>query len=191
MMKVLFRGCFFAACFALVTSAAIAQQRVHASAGTVTAIHPKIGMIEMDMNDGSSGHFKWLKPSDGSIDFDKSVSADATAADKFTTIGVHAIVYFVGQGDVRTAVALRPLGDGTLKSSTGTVVKVSRKEHLLTIKNSSGAEESFRLDPKTVADTETGVAEGFKFDFAKGNPVHVTAAPTDGIAAALLIAPAM
>jgi hypothetical protein len=146
-------------------------------------------MTEIDTDDGSSAHFRWLKKSEESIEFDKTVSADAVTADKFTTKGTHVIVYFFGEGDVRTVVALRDLGDGSVAKTSGTVVKLNRKEHLLTIKNSSGAEESFHLDPKTVADTATGVTQGFKFDLSKGEQVRVTAAQANGSATALLIVP--
>ena len=48
---------------------------------------------------------------------------------------------------------------------------------------------SFHLDPKTVADTATGVAQGFKYDLSKGKQVLVTAAQADGSDTALLIVP--
>src|ERR1022692_253736 len=125
MMRAIFKACFFATCFALVISTAQAQQRIHAVSGTVTSINPKIEMIEVTTDDGSSAHFRWLKKSDGSIEFDKTVSADAIPADKFTTKGNHVIVYYFGDGDVRTAVALHDLGDGSVAKSTGTVVKLN------------------------------------------------------------------
>ncbi len=58
-------------------------------------------------------------------------------------------------------------------------------------KNASGTEESFHLDPKTVADTSTGVMEGYKFDLTKGDQVRVMAAPANGTTTALLIVPAV
>jgi hypothetical protein len=91
---------------------------------------------------------------------------------------------------VRTLVALRDLGTGPLVKSTGTVVKLDKHEHLLTIKNSTGGEESYHLDPKTVADAETGVATNFKFDLSKGDKVRVLATQSNGSSTALLITPA-
>ena len=146
-------------------------------------------MLEVTTDDGSSGNFQWVKKSDGLIEFDKTVSADAITPDKFTAKGNHVIVYYFGDDTVRTVVAVHDLGDGSVAKATGTVVKLSRKEHLLTIKNSSGAEESFHLDPKTVADTATGVMQGFKSDLSKGDQVRVTSAQADGGATALLIVP--
>ncbi|HEY4381077.1 MAG TPA: hypothetical protein VGN01_12080 [Acidobacteriaceae bacterium] len=146
-------------------------------------------MTEITTDDGSSGHFRWLKKSDGEIEFDKTVSADATPADQYTSKGAHVIVYYFGEGDLRTVVAVHELGSGSIQKRTGTVVKLSRKDHLLTIKNASGSEESFQLDPKTVADTATGVLQG-KFDLSKGDQVRVMAAPAGSGETALLIVPA-
>jgi hypothetical protein len=189
-MKLLSKIVLLATCFSLAPSIAIAQQRVHALSGTLKTIYPKIQMTEIDTDDGSSGHFQWLKKSDGAIDFEKNVSADAIAADKFTTKDTHVIVYFCGEGEVRTIIALRDLGAGPLANSTGTVVKLDRHEHLLTIKNSKGGEESFHIDPKTVADTEYGVATNYKFDLSKGTQVRVLSTQANGSQTALLITPA-
>jgi hypothetical protein len=190
-MKVFLRASYIAAICLVATSGALAQQRIHAVSGTVTSVNAKIAMTEITTDDGSSGHFEWLKKSDGSVDFDKSVSADAVAVDKFTAKGTHVILYYCGMGQVRTAVAVHDLGAGTIAETSGTVVKLNKHDHLLTIKNGSGTQESFHLDPKTVADTENGVAEDFKFDYSKGQQVQVTALQANGSETALLIAPAM
>ncbi len=123
------------------------------------------------------------------VDFDKTVKADSTEADKFTTTGAHVILYFYGDGDVRNVVALHALGKGPFISDRGTMVKVDRHEHLITIKNSAGADEVFHIDPKTMADTANGVVEGYKLDFDKGDLVQVTATPAGADKTALLIAP--
>ncbi len=189
-MRLLSTAALFALCFSLAASSAFAQERVHALSGTVTTIHPRIQMTEIDTDDGSSGHFEWLTKSNVPVDFNKSVSTDATPADKFSAIGTHAIVYYIGDGDVRTVVALHDLGTGPLVNSAGTVVKWDKHGRLLTIKNKTGGEESFQVDAKTVADTPTGVLEDLKFDFNKKDPVRVIAAQANGSQTALLITPA-
>jgi hypothetical protein len=191
-MKLLSKIVLLATCFSLVPSIAIAQARVHALSGTVRTIYPKIQMTEIDTDDGSSGYFEWLTKTTGPIDFDKAVSADAITADKFTTRDTHVIVFYCGE-DVgrRTIVALRDLGAGPLANSTGTVVKLDKHEHLLTIKNSTGGEESYHLDPRTVADTENGATTNYKFDFSKGAHVRVLATQANGSQTALLITPAL
>jgi len=189
-MKLLSTTALFAICFSLATSSAIAQERVHALSGIVTTIHPKIQMTEITTDNDSSGHFEWLTKNNASIDFNKSVSVGATPADKFTTIGTHAIVYYIGEGDVRTIVALHDLGTGPFVNSTGTVVKLDKHGHLLVIKNSSGGEESFQLDDKTVADTPNGVLSDLKFDLDKKAQVRVIGTQSNGTQTALLITPA-
>jgi|HubBroStandDraft_5_1064220.scaffolds.fasta_scaffold377468_1 hypothetical protein len=189
MMKVVGKTALFAIGFSLVTSVVAAQERVHALSGTVTSINAKIGLMEVDTDNGSSGHFRWSKQSAGAVDFDKAVKADSTEADKLTAGGAHVIIYFFGDGDVRTVVGVHVLGSGPIVSDRGNVVKVDRHEHLITIKNSAGAEESFHIDPKTVADTANGVVEGYKLDFDKGDLVQVTATPAGADKTALLIAP--
>jgi hypothetical protein len=184
------RACLFAVSFALVTTMVHAQERVHALSGTVTSINAKVGMIDVNTDDGSSGHFRYVKTPGPAVEFDKTVSADATAADKFNSNGHHVIVYYYGEGTVRTVVALRDLGDVAVEKSTGTVVKLNRHEHLLTIKNATGTEVSFNLDPKTVADTATGVMDEYKFNLSKGDSVRVTATQVNAGGTALLIVPA-
>jgi hypothetical protein len=189
MMKLRFRTLFFATCFALIATAAQAQEMVHALSGTVKSFNAKIGMTEIETDDGSSSHFRWLLFAGAeAVNFDKTISANSVTPDKFTAAGHHVIVYYYGQDTVRILVALHDLGDGPVENHVGTFVKMDRHDHLLTIKNSAGTEESFHVDPKTVADTATGVFEGFKFDLSKGETVRVTAAQANGSATALLIA---
>jgi hypothetical protein len=187
-MKLLPRAFLLATCIFLLHSIAIAQQRVHALSGTVTTIHPKIQMTEIDTDDGSSGSFEWTKPG-VSMEFDKGVSADAIAADKFTTLQTPVVVYYYGVGQVRTIVAVHTLGTGPFVKSTGRIVKLDRHDHLLTIENSKGGDETYRLDPKTVADTETGVMTNYKFDYNKGVQVRILATQANGSETALLIVP--
>jgi Tfp pilus assembly protein PilE len=190
-MKFSFNSCLIAACLTLPLCVAHAQERIYAVSGTVTGINPKIQMTEVDTDDGTTGHFRWIKTPGPAIDFNKTVSADATPPDKFTTKGDHAIVYFFGEGDVRTVVALRDLGAGPVEITTGAVVKLNRKERTLTIQKAAGAQVSFHLDPKTVADTTNGVMEDLKFDFNKGDSIRVASAQVNGSDTALLIVPAI
>ena len=64
---------------------------------------------------------------------------------------------------------------GRFRRSVGSVTKFYRHQHLLTIKDSAGATESFHIDPKTVAETAVGAVEGERFDPDKGEQVRVTA----------------
>jgi hypothetical protein len=190
-MKYFLNTCLIAACLIVASSTARAQMRIYAVSGKVTAVNPKIQTTEVATDDGTSSHFRWVANPAPSITFDKRVEEDATPADKFTTKGDHAIAYFFGDGDVRTLVAVRDLGASPVVVTTGSVIKLNRKERLLTIEEKSGTVASFHLDPRTVVDTPDGVKEDLKFDLNKGDPIRVTSAQANGSDTALLVVPAV
>jgi len=182
-----FKACLLVGCFLLATLAATAQEVVHALCGTVRSINATAQTITVDTDDGCEGFFKDFTSSSVSLDFDKRVRAEATMADAFTKNGVRAIVYYFGDSDVRTALALQDLGTGPFEKSSGTVVRFHRNEHVLTLKNNSGGQESFQISPKSVAETALGAVEGYELDLEDGEQVQVTTAPMDGVKTALFI----
>ena len=70
---------------------------------------------------------------------------------------------------MKTAVAFQDLGIAA-RHSSGIVVKFNRHERVLTLRKTSGAEESFHLEPKTVAETPYGAMEGLELDAKDGRP---------------------
>ena len=148
--------------------AANAQEVVHALAGTVTYINPTSKTIIINTDDGSEPLFKAMTASNMSLDFAKDIRANSTPADTFTKKGAHVIVYYFGDGDERTAVALGDLGGGPLQKISGSVYKFDKHQHLLTIKDATGTSESFHIDPKTVAETALGAVEGERFGPREG-----------------------
>jgi hypothetical protein len=182
-----FKACVLVGCFLPTTFAATAQEVVHALCGTVRSISSTAKTITVDTDDGSEGLFKYFTSSSVSLDFDKRIRAEATTADAFTKNGVRAIVYYFGDSDVRTAVALQDLGTGPFEKSSGTVVRFHRNEHVLTLKNKSGGEESFQISPKTVVESALGAVEGYDLNLEDGEHVRVTAASVNGGETALFI----
>ncbi len=166
--------------------AANAQEVVHALAGIVTFINPTQKTITINTDDGSQEVFKDMTKSDISLTFEKNLRADTTPVDAFTQKGAHAIVYYFGEGNERRAVALQYLG-GPLKKMSGEVSKLDRHQHLLTIKDGAGVTEAFRIDSKTVVETDFGVVEGARFDPQKGSEVRVTSTLANGNQEALFI----
>ncbi len=124
-------------CLSTAWIAAPAQQMVHALSGTVVSVTPNIKMIEVSCDDGTTTDFQWSKKAGQAIEFDKSVSEDATAVEISAVKGSHVIVYFSGDGSPRTAVAVRKLEEAAVKETSGTVVKLDRHEHLLTIRSAA------------------------------------------------------
>jgi hypothetical protein len=186
MLKTFSQACCLVGVVSLAAFGANAQEVVHALAGTVTSINPTEQTITIKTDDGSEGLFKDLMKSNVSFDLDRNVRAASIPAGSFTKKGAPVIVYYFGGGDVRTAVALEEL-TGPLQKISGSVYKLNKHEHLLTIKDAAGASESFHIDPKTVAETAWGAVEGEKFDPGKGDRVRVTAVLANGAEDALFI----
>ncbi len=174
-------------CLSLVPLSSLAQEIVHALAGTVSAVDATAKTVTVKTDDGSEGLFKDSTDSKIPIEFNKDLRAQTTAADAFAKTGTSVIVYYFGDGDVRTAVSLQNLGVGALMKSSGTVMKFDRHKHLLTVQTSSGAKEVFEITPKTVTETSFGAVEGEKFNAQKGDHVRVTASPDGGGQTALFI----
>jgi hypothetical protein len=187
MLKVLSQACCLVGFFSFAAFAVHAQEVVHALAGVVSSINPAQKTIDIKTDDGSEGLFKDLTKPDLSLDFVKTVRADSTPAGDFNKKGDHVIVYYFGDFDQRTAVALKDLGQGPLEKISGTVTKYNRHEHLLTIKDTSGTSQSFRIGPQTVAESAVGAVEGERFAPEKGEQVRVTATPANGSEEALFI----
>ncbi len=168
-------------------SAVKAQEVVHALSGTVSAIDTKGKTIDVKTADGSEGMFKDLTKEGVALEFDKAIQSDSVPADSFSKQGVNVIVFYYGGSDVRTVVALRDLGPGPFTRTNGTVDKFNRHEHLLVLKDSTGATESFRIDPKTVVEGAVGAIEGDRYDPQKGEPLYVLSAAGNGSQEALFI----
>ncbi len=187
MQRGLMRCSFVAACFFFASLSLTAQEVVHAVAGVVISIDPSAKTITVKTDDGSEGIFKEMIDRNIAVDFNPKFRADATPADEFNTSGVRVIVYYFGNGDVRTAVALRSLGAGPITVIKGAVVTFEKGKHSFSIINSSGVVESFTITSNTVIEGSLGAQEGSSFRPANGDQVRVTAATTDGINVALFI----
>lgn len=187
MQRWILRTCILAGCFSLASLSATAQEVVHALVGTVISISPAAKTVTVKTDDGSNGVFKDMTNSNTKIEFDKSIRSDATAADEFKKSGARAIIYYFGIGDMRTVVALRSLGPGPFTKSSGTVVDFDDGKHSFSIKNSSGAVESFQITSTTVVETGMGAKEGFYFQPGKGDQVRVNATVINGSTTALFI----
>ena len=187
MRREYFKYLFLTGCLLLVTFPARAQEVVHALCGTVHSIDSTKKLITVVTDSGISAQFKESTKPEVRLDFDKRIHANVIAADAFTKNEARVIAYYYGSGDVQTAVAFQDLGTGPFEDSSGRVVKFDRHERVLTLKKTSGAEESFRLDPKTVAETPYGAMEGLELDANDGDQLQVTASSVNGSETALFI----
>jgi hypothetical protein len=187
-MKRIFTFCILAGLFSMVSALAIAQEVVHAMAGTVNSVDATAKTVTLTGDDdGTAGTYNELVDSKTHVQFDKALRADATSAGEFKQSGARAIVYYYGYGSMRIVVAFRDLGTGPFTKSSGTVVKFEGRDHSISIKNDSGAVESFKIESNTVADTRTGAVSGSKFEPAKGTKVQLIATQVNGGQTAVFI----
>ena len=174
-------------CILSVAVATTAQEVVHALTGTVRSIDHASETITIFTNNGSEGLFKDLTNPKLKINFDKKLRTDASTIDAFKGEGTYVIVYYFGNGNIRTAVALRNLGSGPFTNNLGTVMKLEGRDRLLFIKDKSGVVESFKITSDTVAETDVGVVEGLKFQPQKDDQIRVVATMVNGTPTALFV----
>jgi hypothetical protein len=187
MFKYVLKAGILFASISLACSGALAQEVVHALAGTVTSVDPAAKTITVITDDGSEGTFKDLTDSKTSIEFDKALRAGSTPAAAFKSGRARVVVFYFGDAAVRTAVALKDLGAGPFTVTTGTVVKYEKKQHSFSVKTDAGKDETFETAPATVADNGSGAIEGPKFEADKGNQVRIVSASMNGAPTALFI----
>ncbi|MGA3131933.1 MAG: hypothetical protein ABSD59_14095 [Terracidiphilus sp.] len=155
--------------------------------GTVNNINLTAKTITIVADDGSDGTFKDFTNSDTRIDFDKRIRAGATEVDTFNKKDAYVIVFYFGEGNMRTAVAVRNLGSGPFIEGKGTITKFEGRAHLLSVQDGSGTIGSFRIAADTGADTGLGIVDGFKFQPHKDDQVQVVTTLANGSATALFV----
>jgi Cu/Ag efflux protein CusF len=187
MRRALVSICSIAACLICVSTPSSAQEIIHALTGTVSAIDASTKTITVLQDSGSQGTFQALTNPKTRIAFDKKIEAETTAAGSFDKKGAYAIIFYFGADDNRTVVAVKSLGAGPFSSTTGTVTKFDPHAHSLTVQDTAGAEQIFRIDAQTIAETGMGAVEGPKFDVHNGDHVRVVSSQVNGAATVLFV----
>jgi len=173
MLKAMWRCCVFAGCLGSFTVAATAQQVVHALTGTVSAIDDLSKTLIVFQDNGAEGQFKDMTGAKNHVVIDKKVTLESTSPEAFKKKGAYVIVFYCGDNDDRTAVALRNLGAGPFTSVEGSVVKYDGKGHSISLQDKSGTMQTFKIAQDTVAEGYMGVVDGYKFQAQKGDRVRV------------------
>ena len=114
MLKALWFGCVFTGCLGLLTVSASAQEVVHALTGTVSSIDDLSKTMVVFQDNGSEGEFKDMTTAKTRVVIDKKIALDTTAAEANKKKGAYVIVFYYGDNDGRTAVALKNLGVWTI-----------------------------------------------------------------------------
>lgn len=180
-------ACLVAGCLGSSSVALSAQEVIHALTGTVSSIDVTAKTITLFQDSGSTAIFKDMTAGKTPISFDKKIRAETTSADDFQKKGAYAIVFYYGADDPKTAVAVRSLGAGPFTSTVGTVTEFSRGGHSISVRDNTGAVQTFKIDADTVAEGMYGVVDGYKFQADKNDHVRVVATIKDGTATALFV----
>jgi hypothetical protein len=186
MLKAFLCSIALSGCLGLIAVPATAQQVVHALTGTVSSINSASKTISVYQDNGAQGEFSDATGSKMHLSIDKKVSLDTTAADAFKKTGAYVVVLYYGGDHDRTAVALKNLGAGPFSSVSGTVVKFENKRSI-SVEDSSGATQSFKIAQDTIGEGYLGAVDGFKFQAQKGDKVRVVAAKDDSGLTALFV----
>lgn len=186
MLKALWCGFVFAGLSLLAVSAG-AQQVVHALTGTVSSIDDLSKTLIVFQDNGSEGQFKDMTSAKMHIVIDKKVALESPSPDSFKKKGAYVIVFYCGDNEDRTAVALKNLGTGPFTSVEGTVLKYEAKQHSISLQDTSGATQTFKIAPDTVAEGYMGVVDGLKFQAQKGDHIRVVGTTDGGGATALFV----
>jgi len=170
------RVCLLAGCVVLLPMTTPAQEVIHALTGTISAIDASNKTITVFQDNGSSDTFPEMVNRKTAISFDKKIQAETVAATAFDKQGAYAIVFYYGNNDDHTVVAVKNLGTGPFTATTGEVVKLDNHAHAITVRDKTGAEHTFRIDEKTVAEGYAGAVPGLKFQPQRGDQVRIVSA---------------
>lgn len=187
MLRILKFGCVVVGCLGLTNSMASSQEVVHAMTGTVRSIDAAHNTFTLWRDNGSQVTFKSTAPAKVHIANDKRILSDATAASVFNKKGAYVIVFYFGESDNPTAVALQALGQGPLTSTTGKVASFDERARLISVQDTSGSIQRYKIDADTVAESGFGVVEGLRLHVEKGDHVRVVGAASKSGPTALFI----
>jgi hypothetical protein len=172
MLKRAVTACFILLAISFCPVSASAQWVIHALGGTFKSTSPSTKTIVLDTDDGTPGNFEIPQVSKINMNFDKEVRADTTTPDKFSGKDGQVIVFFYGDGVVRTAVAVESAGAGPFQKVTGTVLKYDKHDHVIILQTEAG-EKTFPIGDKTIVDTPDGVVPGRKFNTERGDHLRL------------------
>ena len=169
-----------AGCVAFAGPGATAQAVIHAVTGTVTSVDSTGKTINVLLDNGSRSVFSELNNPKTRISYDKHLLDDTISGEAFDKKDAYAIIFYIGERDQPTAVALRTLGAGPFTSAIGEVTAFSGKDHSISVKDKTGAVQTFKLTTDTVAEGNLGAVPGAKFSADKGDHVRIVGAAKDG-----------
>lgn len=153
-----------AACF---VPLAVAQDVVHAVEGAVTKVDLDAKTIVVKSADGVEHTFKYTARTTmrGMKASAREAKAGAVESYMKGKEGTDVVVHYTGEGAEKSAVAVRDMGKGTVKTSEGTVTKVDKAGRTVTVKTADGTEQTYHVAKDATVESGHGVEKGA--DYAK------------------------
>lgn len=159
----------------LLTHRAVAEDVVHAVEGAVTKVDVSAKTIVVKTADGVEHTFKYTGTT--TMRAAKASAKEAKAGTVETYMkgkeGTDVVVHYTGAGTEKSAVAIRDMGKDTVKTSEGTVTKVDKAGHTVTVKAADGTEETYHVAKDATVDTGHGLAKGTEYTAKEGEKVTV------------------
>jgi hypothetical protein len=152
-------------CVAVLTAqSAAAKDVVHAVAGAFTKVDKATKTFVIKAADDTEHVFKYTDKTAVHEAKDAGKGAKKGILDSYLAgkEGTHVVVHYTGEGADKTAVHVEDFGKDALKVSEGTVTKVDKAAHTVSMKTKDGAEETYHLSKDAVIDTEKGVVKDTK-----------------------------
>jgi hypothetical protein len=175
------------ACAATLAGAANGQEVIHAAYGTIVDANATTNDFSVRAWDGPIVDFHAASKSAKPVTFEKNLRAQTVAATGEHLKGTKVLVFYYGYGNVRTAVAIKDVGQEDVGKVNGAVEKYDRHNHELTIAGQGSSPTLLALTAQTVVDTPDGVVEGNKFHADKGEQINAVFAKDAGTNSAVLI----
>jgi hypothetical protein len=191
MLRILKDVCVAVGClgFAGVMGVANAQEVIHAMTGTIRSIDTGQKSFTLFNDSGWLITFKDMTGAKTQNTDRVKLFSNAAAARAFDKKDAYVIVFYYGIGEDLTAVAVRALGTGPFTAAVGTIISFNEKSRTISVKDESGSIHSYKINAETVAESDSGVVEGFKIRAGKGGHIRVVGAVTGDSLTALFLSP--
>ena len=148
----------------LAVNSMAAEDVLHAVAGAITKVDKASKTFVIKAADGTEHVFKYSDKTTvrAAKDTDKDAKKGMLDAYMEGKEGTNVVVHYTEKGADKTAVAVEDLGKDGVKVSEGTITKVDKAAHTVTVKTKDGAEETYQLSKDAVVDTGKGVVKETK-----------------------------
>lgn len=150
-------------------SVATAQDVVHVVSGVVTRVDSGTKTIAVKTSDGAEHVFKYTERTSVHTYHEGSEAAKAGLMDTYFKgkEGSQVVVHYTKVGGDDVARRVTDLGKDTQKIAKGTITKVDRAGHRVTIKTENGTEETYDFGKDAAGDSEKGVVRGWDYTETK------------------------